>query len=206
MMTYILVALTALVSIPAFNNHEWFLKLQFNAYQIYYRKEFYRLFTHGLLHANWMHLIVNMLVLIFFGPNVERYLQYILGPNLQPLSHLIYILFYFGAIIIASITSLFRHKDDVWYNAVGASGAVSAVLFFFIFMNPWELLYLYGIIPIPGIISGVLYLIYSHYMSRKGTDHINHDAHISGAIFGFIFPLLINFRLIFYFMDQLLSR
>ncbi len=206
MMTYILVALTALVSIPAFNNNEWFLKLQFNAYQIYHRKEFYRLFTHGLLHASWMHLIVNMLVLIFFGPNVEKYLQYILGPNLQPLSHLIYILFYFGAVIIASISSLFRHKDDVWYNAVGASGAVSAVLFFFIFMNPWELLYLYGIIPIPGIISGVLYLIYSHYMSRKGTDHINHDAHISGAIFGFIFPLLINFRLIFYFMDQLLSR
>ncbi len=206
MMTYILVALTALVSIPAFSNNEWFLKMQFNAYQIVHRKEYYRMITHGLLHSNWMHLIVNMLVLIFFGPNVEKYLSAILSPGLQPWSHLVYVLFYFGAMIIASLTSLFRHKDDPWYNAVGASGAVSAVLFLFIFMNPWELLYLYGVIPIPGIISGVLYLIYSHYMSRKGTDQINHDAHISGAIFGFVFPLIINYRLIFYFMDQLLSR
>jgi membrane associated rhomboid family serine protease len=129
----------------------------------------------------------------------------ILGPEMQHWYRLVYLLFYFAAIIVASLISLFRHKDDIWYNAVGASGAVSAVIFFFIFFNPWEMLYFYGILPIPGIIMGVLYLIYSQVMSRRGTDNINHDAHLVGALFGFIFPLIINYRLIGYFVDKLLS-
>jgi membrane associated rhomboid family serine protease len=107
------------------------------------------------------------------------------------------------AIVVASLTSLFRHKDDPWYNAVGASGAVSAMLFFFIFFNPWELLYFYGILPVPGIVMGVIYLIYSHYMSRKEDDNVNHDAHIAGAVFGFVFPLFIDFSLIHYFFERL---
>lgn len=204
-MTYLLIAFTALISIPAFNNRDWFLKLQFNPYQVYHRKQWYRLLTHGFLHAGWMHLIVNMLVLFFFGPHVERFLRAVLGPALQPWNGLIFILFYFAAIVMASFTSLLRHKDDPWYNAVGASGAVSAVLFFFIFFKPWEMLYFYGVLPVPGIIMGVLYLIYSHYMSKREADNINHDAHLSGAIFGFIFPLLIDFRLFHYFIDELLS-
>jgi membrane associated rhomboid family serine protease len=204
-MTYILIAFTALISITAFNKHDWFLKLQFNPYQVYHRKEFYRLLTHGFLHANWTHLIVNMLVLFFFGPHVENTLKVILRPEMQPWYRLIFILFYFAGIIVASLISLFRHKDDVWYNAVGASGAVSSVIFFFIFFNPWEMIYFYGILPVPGIIMGVLYLIYSQIMSRRDTDNVNHDAHFVGALFGFVFPLLINYHLIHYFIDQLLS-
>jgi membrane associated rhomboid family serine protease len=106
---------------------------------------------------------------------------------------------------VASLVSLFRHKDDVWYNAVGASGAVSAIIFFFIFFNPWELIYFYGIIPVPGIIMGVLYLAYSQFMSKREADNINHDAHLTGALFGFLFPLLIDYRLIHYFITQLMS-
>lgn len=204
-MTYLLIAFTALISIPAFNNRDWFLKLQLSPYQVYHRKQWYRLLTHGFLHAGWMHLIVNMLVLFFFGPHVERFLRAVLGPALQPWNGLIFILFYFAAIVIASLTSLFKHKNDPWYNAVGASGAVSAVLFLFIFFKPWEMLYFYGVLPVPGIIMGVLYLIYSHYMSKREADNINHDAHLSGAIFGFIFPLLIDFRLLHYFIDELFS-
>jgi membrane associated rhomboid family serine protease len=205
MMTYILIAFTALLSIQSFNNRQWFSKMQFNPYQVYHRREWYRLLTHGFLHANWTHLIVNMLVLFFFGPHVEKYLKAILGPDMQQMAMLIFMLFYFASIIVASLTSLYRHKDDVWYNAVGASGAVSAVIFFFIFFNPWELIYFYGIVPVPGIIMGVLYLIYSHYMSRREADNVNHDAHLTGAIFGFVFPLFIDYRLIHYFIDQLLS-
>lgn len=205
MMTYVLIAFTALISIPAFKNHDWFLKLQFNPYQVYHRKQWYRLLTHGFLHASWMHLIVNMLVLYFFGPHVESFLKAILGTGMQPWFRLIFLLFYFGAIIIASLSSLYKHKDDVWYNAVGASGAVSAIIFFFIFFKPWELIYFYGILPVPGIIMGVLYLIYSHYMSKRETDNVNHDAHLTGALFGFVFPLLIDYRLIHYFFEQLTS-
>jgi membrane associated rhomboid family serine protease len=203
MITYMIIAFTALISIPAFSHNDWFYKLQFNAYQIVHRKQWYRILTHGFLHANWTHLIVNMLVLFFFGPYVEDDLEQILSPSLRPLHHLIYLIFYLGAIAVASLTSLFRHKEDPWYNAVGASGAVSAVIFFFIFFNPWELLYVYGIIPIPGIIMGVLYLIYSHFMSKRDSDNVNHDAHISGALYGFIFPLLINYRLFTEFLDRL---
>jgi membrane associated rhomboid family serine protease len=205
MMTYILIAFTALISIPAFKNNDWFYKLQFNPYQVYHRRQWYRLFTHGFLHANWTHLIVNMLVLFFFGPHVESYLRQVLGPSAQQWHSLIFLAYYFGAIGIASLSSLYKHKDDPWYNAVGASGAVSAVLFTFIFFNPWELLYFYGIIPVPGIIMGVLYLIYSHYMSRRESDNVNHDAHLSGAIFGFIFPLIIDFSLLHYFINRLLE-
>lgn len=205
MITYILIVFTALVSIPAFSNHDWFLRLQFNAYQIYHRKQWYRMLTHGFLHANWTHLIVNMLVLFFFGPYVEKNLSMILSPGMQQWDKLIYLFFYFAAIVVASLSSLFKHKDHPWYNAVGASGAVSAIIFFFIFFNPWELIYFYGILPVPGVIMGVLYLIYSHYMSRREADNINHDAHMSGAIFGFVFPLFINYRLIYLFIDELLS-
>jgi membrane associated rhomboid family serine protease len=205
MITNILIAFTAIISIVAFYNQNWFSKLQFNAYQIFHRKEIYRLLTHGFLHANWIHLIVNMMVLYFFGPHVEYYLKASLKPEMQHLSGYIYILFYFLGIIIASFISLFRHRDDSWYNAVGASGAVSAITFFFIFFNPWELLYFYGIIPIPGIVMGVLYLIYSHYMSNREADNINHDAHLTGAIYGFIFPLFIDYHLIHYFIQEFLS-
>lgn len=203
--TYLIIAFTVIVSITAFRNQEWFLKYQFSPYQVYHRKQYYRLLTHGFLHVNWMHLIVNMLVLFFFGPHGETFMKAALHPVLKPWSPLFFLLFYFVSIIIASLVSLRKHKDDVWYNAVGASGAVSAVLFFFIFFNPWEKLYFYGIIPIPGIIMGALYLIYSHYMSRRGGDQINHDAHIAGAIFGFVFPVILNYRLIDYFIQQFFS-
>jgi membrane associated rhomboid family serine protease len=204
MMTYILIAFTALISITAFSNRDLFMRLQFNAYQVYHRRQYYRLLTHGFLHAGWTHLIVNMLVLYFFGPYVENYFRSVLGPGLQLWYRMVYLLFYCTAIIVACLVSLIRHKDDPWYNAVGASGAVSAVIFFFIFFNPWEKIYFYGILPIPGIIMGILYLGYSHYMSKRDADNINHDAHLTGALFGFLFPLLIDFRLIHYFITQLL--
>ena len=205
MMTIILIAFTTLISIQSFYNSAWSAKLQFNPYQIYHRKELYRLLTHGFLHANWMHLIVNMLVLYYFGRFAEDALAQILPSGLARLNLLIFLFFYLAAVIIASLPSLFKHKDNVWYNAVGASGAVSAVMFFFIFFNPWELLWFYGIIPLPGIVMGALYLIYSQVMIKRGGDNINHDAHFTGAIFGFIFPLIINYRLFSVFIDRLLS-
>lgn len=129
-MTYILIAFTALISISAFYNQEWFSKLQFNAYQVYHRKEIHRLLTHGFLHANWTHLIVNMLVLYFFGPIVEQKMHEILSDGMQGWSMMIYLFFYLAAIIVATLVSLYKNKDNVWYNSVGASGAVSAVIFF----------------------------------------------------------------------------
>ncbi len=203
-MTIIIIIITTLISIAALNNRELLTKLQFNAYQVYHRKEWYRLLTHGFLHANYTHLIVNMLVLFMFGTAAEQWLQVLKSDGMIQYDKLVFVLFYLLAIILASSVSLFKHRDNAWYNAVGASGAVSAVLFFNIFFNPWEKLYVYALIPVPGIILGAVYLIYSHYMSKKDVDNINHDAHFLGAVFGFVFPMLLDFRLINHFMNELL--
>ncbi len=204
-MTIILIIITALISIAAFNNETLFSRLQFNAYQIYHRREWYRLISHGFLHANWMHLIVNMLVLFMFGTAAEKWLAQLEYQEIISMHKLVYVLFYIMAIVIASLVSLVRHKEDIWYNSVGASGAVSAVLFFNIFFNPWEKLYVYALIPVPGIVLGGLYLIYSQVMSRRNVDNINHDAHFVGAVFGFLFPLFLNIRLINHFISELLK-
>jgi len=197
MMTIILIVITVVISLLAFNNRELFTKLQFNAYQVYHRKEFYRLITHGFIHANWWHLFVNMLVLFFFGMNAENYLS-----SLTKYPNLIFIVFYLVSMIFASSIALIKHKDDVWYNSIGASGATSAILFFSIFFDPWQKIIVY-FIPVPGIIFALLYVVYSHYQSKKGGDNIAHDAHLLGAIFGFIFPLFLNLDLYKHFISKL---
>jgi membrane associated rhomboid family serine protease len=202
-MTYLIIAFTAIVSILSFRNSVYFSKLQFNAYQIYHRKEWYRLLSHGFLHANWTHLIVNMLVLFIFGPVVENlFKQHGFGGSVR-LSPLIFLLFYLLAIVLSSLLSLFKQRNNAWYNSVGASGAVSAIIFSYIFFNPWKKLYIYGILPVPGIILGVVYLIYSQYMSKRNVDNINHDAHFIGAVFGFLFPVIMDYSLMGNFIRDL---
>lgn len=197
-MTFIYIIITSIVSILAFNRREIFYKLQLNPYQVYHRKQYYRLLSHGALHADWMHLIINMIVLYSFGSSVEReFAKYFDYPIL------IFTAYYLLAIIIASILSVFKHKDNHYYNAVGASGAVSAIVFTSIFFNPWHKIYFYGIIGLPGIILGVLYLAYSYYMTKQSKDNVNHDAHFIGAIFGFVFPLILDYRLIHVFIENI---
>ncbi len=205
-MTYLLIALTVIVSILCMQNESLFNKLKFNAYMVWHRKEYYRLLTHGFVHAGWGHLIVNMFVLYFFGRSSESVLKQLDFSGYISMYPLIYVLMYLLSIVFASSISLFQHKHNHWYNSVGASGAVAAVLFFFIFFNPWEKIYMLLIpIPIPGIVFAVLYLAYSHYMSKKGSDNVNHDAHLLGALFGFVFPLFIDLALFKVFLQQLTS-
>ena len=202
-MTYIIIASTLIISLTAFINPVYFSKLQFNAYQIYHRKEWYRLLSHGFLHANWIHLLVNMLVLFIFGPVVEQHFKQHISPGLVKFHHFIFLLFYLSAIVLSSLLSMYKQRNNAWYNSVGASGAVSAIIFSYIFFNPWKRLYIYGVLPVPGIILGAVYLIYSQYMSKRNVDNINHDAHFIGAVFGFIFPIILDYRLINSFISDL---
>lgn len=137
MITWIIIGTTALVSYMAFQNSELMGKLQFNAAKIVHEKEYYRLVSHAFIHANWSHLIVNMFVLFFFGRNIEAYFGYFFGNRATAY----FLLLYFGGILASNLWSLIKHKDNYYYNAVGASGAVSAVLFAAIFFNPWERLF-----------------------------------------------------------------
>lgn len=198
-MTLILIAITVAVSYAAFKSPALMDKLQFNASKIYHKKEYHRLITHAFLHANWEHLLVNMIVLFSFGTAIERYFKSNFGTN-----HIaFYFLLYFGGILISNLYALFKHRNNYFYNAVGASGAVSAILFAAIFFDPWKSIYFFGILPIPGIVFAVLYLVYSYQMSNKQKDNVAHDAHFLGALYGFVFPVMINPRLFEKFIDQL---
>lgn len=205
-MTLLLVIVTSVISIIAFSNRELFYKLQFNPYQVYHRKQYYRLISHAFLHAGWLHLIINMFVLFSFGTGLEMYLKRLYQHGMLHLPYqFYYLVLYFSAIVLSSLSTLKKHRDNHYYNAVGASGAVSAVLFACIFFAPWQKLLIWAIIPIPGIIFGVLYLFYSHYMGRKESDNINHDAHFLGAVYGLTFPVLLEPALFYAFLNELLS-
>ncbi|QQS51997.1 MAG: rhomboid family intramembrane serine protease [Bacteroidota bacterium] len=202
-MTIVLIIITVAISVLAFQNRSMFIRLQFNPYQVFHRREYYRILSHGFIHANWWHLFVNMFVLYFFGSTVELYLGQLAANGIIRYPVLIFIVFYLLAIVFAASMSLYRHRDDPWYNSVGASGAVSAVLFFSIFFDPWNMIGVY-FIPVPGIIFAVLYVAYSHYQSKRGGDNIAHDAHLLGAVFGFVFPLFLELELIRHFISKLL--
>lgn len=198
-MTIILIVITVAVSYAAFNNAKMMDMLQFNASKIIYKKEYHRLVTHAFVHANWEHLFVNMIVLFSFGQAIEAYFKYNFGNN-----HILYFfLLYFGGILASNIYALIKHHKNYFYNAVGASGAVASVLFAAIFFDPWNMIYFFGILPIPGIVFAALYLVYSYQMSHKQKDNVAHDAHFLGALFGFIFPIILNPRLFEIFLDKL---
>jgi membrane associated rhomboid family serine protease len=184
--TLIIVLITAAVSALAFQQPELMQKLQFNPYTIKRRNEWYRFVTHALLHADWMHLIVNMLVLYSFGQSTVYFFNLYLGQA----GTIVFIAMYVLAVVASSISTYKKHKDHHWYNAVGASGAVSAVLFSHVLFSPLTKIYLYGILPLPSLLWAALYVGYSVWSSRNSNDNINHEAHLWGAIFGLLFTAL----------------
>ena len=115
-----------------------------------------------------------------------------------------FLLLYVGALGMSIIPTYSKQKNNPGYHALGASGAVSAVVFSFILFNPLQRLCFYGILCLPGIIFGILYLVYCYYMGRKGGDRINHDAHLWGALYGFFFTIILKPSLIVSFFDQLI--
>ena len=192
--TVMLILIIGLTSAFAFSQKDIMAQLQFNAYQIIHRHQYYRILTHAFIHANWEHLIVNMIVLFSFGTLVERYFQMYFGT----IGTTYYLILFFGSVIFSSLLSLYKQRNNPYYNAIGASGAVSAILFTAIFFDPWNNIYFFGIVPVAGILFGGLYLYYSYYMSTKKSDNIGHDAHFLGAVFGFFFPVILQPSL---FMD-----
>ena len=128
-MTIILIIITVAVSYAAFNSPKLMDQLQFNASKVYHRKEYHRLITHAFVHANWEHLFVNMIVLFSFGRAIESYFEF----NFGRLHTLYFILLYVGGILFSNLYALYKYRNDYYYNAVGASGAVAAVLFASIF-------------------------------------------------------------------------
>ena len=204
-MTYILIFITAIVSIAAFNNRQLFDRLAFVRYRVVHRREWYRAVSYGFGHGDYMHLLVHMLVLLSFGQFLEQLFKAYQQAGTIFSGYLSYGLLYFGGLLFSVLPDLVRRRNDPQYASIGASGAVSAVIFTSIFFNPWSKIYFFGILPIPGILFGILYVGYEQYMSRRPGDHINHNAHLFGALFGFVFPLLMEPSLWHVFVKNLTS-
>ncbi len=190
MITLIILAITCGVSLLTMQNEELKNRYMFNAYAIKHNREWWRFLSYGLLHANFMHLFFNMYALYLFGTFVENtFVHYVFGPVN---GMLVYGLLYVGGLVVSCIYSFYKHKDDRYYNALGASGAVSAVIYASILLNPLSKIYLFYIVGMPAWIFGFVYLGLSYYLGRRGGDNIGHDAHFWGAIYGFLLPLAIK--------------
>jgi len=190
--TNLIVAITVLISYNAMSNRELKAKMLFHPVTISQYNQWYRFLSSGFIHADGMHLFLNMFVLWSFGNAIEKsYYPFFLGEY----STIKYVLLYFGGVVVSSIPSFVRHKNDQSYSALGASGGVAAVVFAVILFAPWQNLYLFGVIPLPQILACVAYLVYSWVKDKKANDNIGHMAHLTGAIWGFVFTGLMSLAL-----------
>jgi len=200
-LTPLIVGLAALLSILAFSNQRLFAEMLFEPFVIKSRGQWYRFITHAFVHANWPHLLVNMVVLYGFGQHVES--EFALKQAVPELS---FAALYFGGAVFAALPGYKRHVHDPTYRALGASGAVSAVLFAYIIMTPSnKISFLFYREGLPAWVFGLLYLIYSWYMDKRKEDNVAHDAHFFGAIFGIVFMVVTDPGIVSRFIDQLIG-
>jgi len=188
--TLIIVILTCIVSIAAFNSDKMKAELLFWPAVIKNNGQYYRFLSYGLIHADYIHLSFNMLSLYSFGIFVEQHLfsaPYFFAGN----GKIFFLVMYVGALIVSTIPDYIKFKDVYGYTALGASGAVSAVIFSGIILQP-KLPIRFMFIPfdIPGYVFGILFLVLSAYLAKRGTGNIGHAAHFFGAIFGVAFTVI----------------
>lgn len=195
MITLAIIAITCVVSFLAFNNARLMNDLILWPPAITRSREYHRLVTYGLVHADFGHLLFNMLTLFFFGRVMEGFYTKLLGT-------LGFALFYIAALVVSILPTYLKNRTNPNYRSLGASGAVSAVLFAFILLAPWSRIVVF-VVPMPAIIYAVLYLVYSFYMDRRGQDNVNHSAHLWGAAFGIAFTLVLKPEVFSFFLYQL---
>ena len=211
--TYLLLAVTILVSVQAFNNLSLKERLMLNPYDVVHRGGWYRCFTHAFVHADFVHLSFNMFVLYVFAvqttPKTPFTGSYSLEPELiarfGAKGYLYFASLYLGGILFSTLWSIYRHRDNAYYNSLGASGAVSAVMFAYIMVNPTVGLTVFPLPPslsIPAYIFGPLLLVCEYYLAKRGGTGIAHDAHISGALFGVVFMSLLDYHILLDFFNN----
>jgi membrane associated rhomboid family serine protease len=192
MITLIIIITTGIISYMAFNDYNLKLRLMFIPYNVSHNKEYQRILTHTVIHADWTHLIFNMFVLYSFGSGLE--MKFSTMPIALPELH--FLLLYFGAALFSTIIPFARHKDNPNYMSLGASGCVSAVLFAYICLMPDAPLtfVFFPFFSIPAWGIGLGYLAYEYYMDKRGGSNVAHDAHLGGAVFGIAFMLVFHFN------------
>lgn len=192
--TIILVIITCVVSFLAFQNRQ--LQSRLMLYPVVMRnpREAYRLISAGFVHMDMMHLAFNMISFFFFG----QFLEAAIGSER-------FVMLYLSAILVANLPSYYKQMSNPNYAALGASGGVAAIIFATIYLQPWEEIYLFFILRIPALLFAVVYLIYSYRMSKKPEQHIGHDAHFWGSVYGFVFMIFIDQTHGASFLQQLIN-
>lgn len=179
--TIIIIGANVLISFKGFEDRLFFERYKFNVGSIKSGEQI-RMFSSAFLHADTTHLLFNMLTLYFFADAV-----------LFPLGTLNFIIIYLASLLFGNLLSLYFHKDEYWYSAIGASGAVTGILYSAILLQPGMELYMFFVpIPIPGYLFGIGYLLYSIYGMKNRIGNIGHDAHFGGAVGGYFITLLLK--------------
>lgn len=179
--TIVIIAANVVISLKGFDDRSFFERYKFNVGSIR-RGEQIRMFSSGFLHADTTHLFMNMFTLYFFADTV-----------VNGLSNIYFIIIYVASLIFGNLLSLYFHKDEYWYSAIGASGAVTGILYSAILLRPDMSLYMFFVpIPIPGYVFGIGYLLYSIYGMKNRIGNIGHDAHFGGAIGGYLITLILK--------------
>ena len=173
-----IIVVNVLISYKGFNDLSFFRKYEFHVGSIRSGEQI-RMFSSGFLHADMTHLLFNMLTLWFFAPVVINFM-----------GDFSFVLIYFGSLLFGSLLTMAFHKNDYGYRAVGASGAVTGVLYSAILLQPDMMLGIFFIIPMPAYLFGILYLLYSIYGMRAKNDNIGHTAHFGGAVGGYLITLV----------------
>lgn len=187
--TLVLIIITTLVSLGGFSNPKIMDDLIFYPPAVTQRNQWYRFITCGFIHADFGHLLFNMLALYFFGDGVES--SFKSDQLFGAAGGAIYLVLYFSALIVSLLPTYLKHKNNAAYRSLGASGAVSAIVFAGLVLIPSSEVYIYFIpIPIPGFIFAPLYLLISYLLDRRAKDNVNHSAHIWGSVYGAVFVVI----------------
>lgn len=193
---------TIVTSLYAFSNAEVYGKFMLHPYSVSRGRRLYSVITSGMIHKDWGHLLVNMLSFYFFAFTLERTFV-----SLSSWGHVQFGVLYVVSIVLSDVSSILKHKEDFWYNSLGASGAVCAVVFSYILFYPMNKMIIFPLpIPIPAVLYGFLFLGYCWYASRNSRDAINHDAHFYGALTGVFLTIIYYPDIAGYFVNQLTGR
>ena len=197
--TLILIIVTVITSIYAWNNPAVLQKWMFNPFIVHNAKQYHRFLTSGFIHSNTVHLLFNMIALFFFGSVIERIYMNIFGFT----GVFLYLITYLAGIVVSNIKTFIKYKNSSHYNSLGASGGVASILFASILYRPTSSICLYFAICIPAFILGAIYLIYTYYSGKKSSDNINHDAHLYGSLFGIVFTILLRPSVLIEFIERI---